>query len=153
MKHLREAHRLGWILISSHGFTGQTWRRNEYCIATPSSGKAVNQDAREAVTQDNHEAVNQDDLNLPVVNSPQEHLGDRSVAEQIFLDLQTLHPDHRAPNWGRWINDVRLMREQDRRTHDQVLEMWEFAHGDSFWKANILSPDKLRKHWDRLAIK
>ncbi len=31
--------------------------------------------------------------------------------------------------------------------------MIKFATNDSFWQSNILSPDKLRKQYDRLVIK
>ena len=45
------------------------------------------------------------------------------------------------------------MRERDRRTHREICELFSWAQDDEFWKANVLSPSKLREKWDQLTIK
>ncbi len=78
---------------------------------------------------------------------------DHQLAAAFFEDIKRLNPGHREPAWKGWLRDIRLMRERDGRTHADIRGMWECAHGDEFWRRQILSPANLRKHWDRLAIK
>lgn len=59
----------------------------------------------------------------------------------------------KEPNWTTWANEIRLMREQDNRTHKQICELFSRANRDSFWCRNILSPSKLREKWDELSLK
>lgn len=46
-----------------------------------------------------------------------------------------------------WPDDIRLMRERDGRSLAEILDLFLWAHGDDFWRANILSPGKLRAKW------
>lgn len=59
----------------------------------------------------------------------------------------------KEPNWTTWANEVRLMVQQDNRTHRQICELLGRAQRDPFWCRNILSPSKLREKWDELTIK
>jgi len=52
----------------------------------------------------------------------------------------------------KWANEVRLMRERDKRDYDRIKRVMEFALNDDFWKYNILSMEKLRKQFDRLEM-
>jgi hypothetical protein len=78
---------------------------------------------------------------------------DHQAARWIFERVQQVNPTAKEPNWDSWANDIRLMREQDRRDHRGICELFGWANKDSFWKANILSPDTLRKQWDKLTAK
>ena len=79
--------------------------------------------------------------------------GDMEVAEKIYNLLLVLNPKHKKPNMDSWANEVRLMREQDKHTHKDIMDLFRFANSDNFWKSNILSPKKLREKWDILIIK
>jgi hypothetical protein len=78
---------------------------------------------------------------------------DLSLAQEIFGLIQVLNPTHKQPNFSVWANDVRLMRERDGRTHVEIIDLFRLANADSFWCQNILSPSKLREHWDKLIIR
>jgi len=52
-----------------------------------------------------------------------------------------------------WANEVRLMREVDKRTHKQIESRIDFSQYDHFWCQNILSMKKLRKQYDQLTIR
>lgn len=78
---------------------------------------------------------------------------DLKAAQWIFQLIARISPSAKAPNWSGWANDVRLMREQDNRTHSDICQMFKFANQDSFWKSNILSPAKLREKWTQLEAK
>ena len=57
------------------------------------------------------------------------------------------------PKWAEWANTIRLMRQQDNRTHFEICDLFKWANKDEFWKDNILSPSSLRKQWDQLTTK
>lgn len=75
------------------------------------------------------------------------------TARWMLGKLRLLNPQHREPNWKRWHREIRLMVERDGRTLHQVRDLFGWANADPFWQVNILSPGKLRKQWDALAIK
>lgn len=78
---------------------------------------------------------------------------DLKAAQWIFQLITRISPSAKTPKWSGWANDVRLMREQDNRTHSDICQMFKFANQDSFWKSNILSPAKLREKWTQLEAK
>lgn len=85
---------------------------------------------------------------------PKKHHGtpeDHEAARWIFSQVLVVNATAREPNWDSWANDVRLMREQDGRTHRDVCDLFRWANKNTFWSTNILSPGKLREKWDTLA--
>jgi hypothetical protein len=53
----------------------------------------------------------------------------------------------------KWANEVRLMRERDCRSPDEIRAVIAWCQNDPFWRLNILSADKLREKWDQLVVK
>jgi len=49
-----------------------------------------------------------------------------------------------------WADDIRLMREQDGRTPEDIRKVILWSQADSFWRGNILSGANLRKHFIQL---
>ena len=79
--------------------------------------------------------------------------GDLTCAEYIYAKVLLVNPTARAPNWPKWANDIRLLREQDKRTHREICELFKCANSDGFWRVNVLSPATLRDKWDSLQAK
>lgn len=77
---------------------------------------------------------------------------DLNIANQIYADLKAINPNHKQPNLRSWANTIRLMRERDKKTLDEISQLWTWANTHQFWSANILSPAKLREQWDKLTI-
>jgi len=77
---------------------------------------------------------------------------DEKCARWLYGALLTTVPKAKAPNIAAWAKEIRLMRERDGRGHREICELFQWAHSSSFWRQNILSPGKLREHWDRLSI-
>lgn len=77
---------------------------------------------------------------------------DLRVAEWIFSRVGMINPTCKTPDMTSWANSVRLMRQIDSRTHQDICAMYDWASKDSFWHRNILSPDSLRKQWDKLTM-
>ncbi|EMB3081276.1 replication protein 15 [Providencia rettgeri] len=80
-------------------------------------------------------------------------LEDLEAAKWMFKRIQVINPTQKAPKWFDWANDIRLMREIDGRTHEQICALFDWASRDSFWHKNILSTKSLRKHFDTLTVK
>ncbi len=78
---------------------------------------------------------------------------DSTTAQWMFGLIQDMHPDHTPPSFDKWADEIRLIRERDKRNDSQIRSLFQAANGDSFWKKNILSPSKLREKWDELTIK
>lgn len=78
---------------------------------------------------------------------------DLQTAQWMFKRVQQLNPTAQEPNWAQWANVVRLMRELDKRTHREICELYDWVSRDSFWCANVLSPQKLREKWDQLVAR
>jgi hypothetical protein len=67
--------------------------------------------------------------------------------------LAKAEPGEQAKIQKRWANHVRLMRERDGHSPDEILAVMTWCQNDPFWKANILSTEKLREKWDTLTAK
>lgn len=79
---------------------------------------------------------------------------DLTLAREMFAGVQELNPDARPPNFDRWANTLRLLRgDGSDRTPTQIRATLAWVRQDHFWKTNILSPEKLRQHWDTLQVK
>lgn len=78
---------------------------------------------------------------------------DLRLAQWMFSLVLGLHPKHRQPNFPKWCEQIRLMRERDKREHREIAELFRWANRHAFWQSNILSPAKLRERWDQLVIR
>jgi Holliday junction resolvase len=78
---------------------------------------------------------------------------DLRLAKWMFSLIQQLDPKAKKPNFDKWADVVRLMRERDELNHREIAEVFKWANNDSFWKSNILSPSKLRDKFSDLRIK
>lgn len=77
---------------------------------------------------------------------------DADDARAMFSAIQTLNPKHKPPDFDKWAEEIRLIRERDRRTRDEIIALFRWANADPFWQTNILSPAKLREKWDVLTM-
>lgn len=75
------------------------------------------------------------------------------LAKMMYGRLDLIRPGMKQPNLKSWAEVFRKMRALDGRTPEEIREVFVWANGDEFWQSNILSPDKLRKQFDQLAIK
>jgi len=88
------------------------------------------------------------------------------LGKKLYEAIQRNNPGHKEPNYQTWGKDFDLMMRVDGRTKEQIMYLILFVHGGSikvkgvfrkfdrneFWFSNILSPNKLRKHFDSLAM-
>lgn len=68
--------------------------------------------------------------------------------DQLVRQLGEDRP--KEPNFARWSNTIRLMREQDKRDHRSIQRLYEWCRQHTFWSAHVQCPDKLREKWPQL---
>ncbi len=66
--------------------------------------------------------------------------------------MKLINPTCKAPDMTSWSNTVRLMRQIDNRSHQDICALYDWASKHHFWQTNILSPESLRKQWDKLTM-
>jgi hypothetical protein len=75
---------------------------------------------------------------------------DYTCARKLFGITLGVNAQARKPNFDTWANEVRMMRELDKRTYEDIEALFHWARHDAFWGPNIQSPGKLREKWDML---
>jgi uncharacterized protein YdaU (DUF1376 family) len=78
---------------------------------------------------------------------------DLSFAEFMFDRILMAAPKAKPPNLETWANEIRLMRDVDNLSPEEIRQVFEFANTDPFWRLNILSPSTLRKQFPKLHAK
>lgn len=75
---------------------------------------------------------------------------DFDFARKMYNSILAQQPTFKKPNLKSWAKTIRLMRERDGRTYEDMQRVFVWARQDNFWKGNILSADKFRKQYDTL---
>ncbi|WP_144499053.1 Replication protein O [Bacillus pumilus] len=78
---------------------------------------------------------------------------DLENANLLYQKILENNPQAKKPNLEKWASDFRLIRQIDKRTDEQVKYLIGWTQQDTFWKANILSPARLRKQFDHLVVR
>jgi hypothetical protein len=77
---------------------------------------------------------------------------DLEIAKWISSRVKLINPTCKDPDLTSWSNTVRLMRQIDNRSHQDICALYDWASKHHFWQTNILSPESLRKQWDKLTM-
>lgn len=69
---------------------------------------------------------------------------------KLLNNIRENNPKFKEPDLQKWSDDFRKIKELDERSEQDINLLIDWCQKDDFWKTNILSPDKLRKQFDRL---
>ena len=75
---------------------------------------------------------------------------DLKLAKLIFDRISIVAPKTKPPDLDTWADTIRLMRENDGHSLEEIKQIFLFANNSDFWKSNILSVSKLRKQFATL---
>lgn len=75
------------------------------------------------------------------------------LALRLLNNIRKNNPGFKEPNLQKWSDEFRLMIERDNRFSEEMITVIDWCQQDSFWKTNILSPQKLRNQYDQLIMK
>ncbi|MDF2910038.1 MAG: hypothetical protein K0Q56_919 [Sporolactobacillus laevolacticus] len=77
-----------------------------------------------------------------------------ALANLLLLLIKENNPNYKVPSSiDKWANDIRLMIERDKRTKEQVEYLIRWSQKDDFWSTVILSPNSLRKGFDKMVAR
>ena len=110
----------------------------------PGTGEQGNRGTGE---QGNSEAI--DDVDLRAVEDPRPDVD--AVCDAMAASVQ--RRTGRAPRvTAAWRTQARLMIDRDGRTVEEITRVIDWAEGNDFWRANVLSLPKLRQKFDTLRL-
>lgn len=152
-----------WLIITDTGITFPNFENHNGDTAK-SRALGKNRQQKHRSSQNNDDVVTEPSRNKRDKNVTREEKRrdkkttfsseDMRLAEFIQEGVLQVSPDFKKPKTlDKWANTVRLMREQDSLEHRHIAEVFKFANLDSFWKTNILSPEKLREKFAQLSAK
>lgn len=154
MDTLKEAGRKGankrWGQQSDGGGNGEG--------SSPPNADEIRQDE---IRQDNTREDEPFKSNVRIVDYLSDHdlseVEDKNIvlACHIWKAVDSLQPNNKTTQRAKlktWVEPVRLMVDQDERTHEEIWALWKKIKADSFWHNKILSTSTLRKKYDRLSI-
>jgi len=76
---------------------------------------------------------------------------DASELCKFFIEkIKERNPKFKDPRLREWEKEFQKLLEIDKRDLQETKELIEWVHVNSFWKANCLSPEALRKHYDKM---
>lgn len=80
------------------------------------------------------------------------HLVTAQRLANLLADLIEQNGSRRPNVTNKWVSTIDRMIRIDGRTEQQIEGAIRWCQDDDFWRANIMSPDKLRKQYDRLRL-
>lgn len=126
-------------------------RWSKHATAGATAGAAL--PVRNAHTDETDE-TRRTDIRKKTRALPEVSAAAREVATYLLEAIRS-HKADAADGAEGWAKDIDLAIRIDRRTPEQLRAVIDFAHRgrDLFWRPNLLSGAKLRKHFDAIAIK
>jgi hypothetical protein len=117
-------------------------------------GSNVNRPLPEITTETTTKTTNiRDKKNSPKPKPRFDESSPYFILANFFLEqIRVNKPNYREPNMQKWSDTLRLIVEQDERTLDHLKKLIIWVQRNDFWKANVLSPAKLRKQLDTLEM-
>lgn len=74
------------------------------------------------------------------------------LASYLFKYIKRNNDKAKNPNMQSWSKQFYYILQVDKRDVEDVKRVIQWCQDDSFWYKNILSPDKVRKQYDRLYL-
>lgn len=74
------------------------------------------------------------------------------LSNLLFQKIQESDPKAKKPDMNRWATEISRLNRLDGRSWEEIESLINFSQDHEFWKGNILSAAKLRKHATKLTI-
>ena len=129
--------------------------RSEHVGQNPvSAAPGLADDKELAIVKDKQEEKEIYKEKIDVQNTKQEiqNATACAFALELFKHIKEIMPKVKNPDLKKWSDTFDLMLRVDKRSPEEIEKVINFLKFNNFWKINILSPEKLRKHFDRLEL-
>lgn len=74
------------------------------------------------------------------------------LASYLLNFIKRNNPKAKEPDLQKWSKQIDYILRIDKREVEEVKSVIKWCQNDDFWFKNILSPEKLRKHYDQLVL-
>ena len=74
------------------------------------------------------------------------------LASYIWNYIKKNNEEAKEPNFQKWSKTFDLMIRVDNRSIESIKKTIIFSQNSEFWYKNVLSPDKLRRHYETLIL-
>jgi len=115
----------------------------------PKTDPVISRNPEKTQTKANQEPIT---INQKRTSEKKFSSDDVRLAEHMHEKIKDIAPKAKEPNFEKWADLIRLMRERDGYELSEIRRVFEWANADDFWQSNILGPDKLRKQFTRLQL-
>lgn len=156
-KYMKELKELGYVSIDKEKDKGK-FKHNIYYLQStpcPKSSDTVLPDTESSDTEisdTNNNSFNNNNLNNNKRKSYCPNSNEFRLASYLYGWIKKNNPKAKEPNLQTWSKQFDKILRIDGRKVDEVKNVIEWSQKDDFWFKNILSPDKLRKQYDRLLL-
>lgn len=75
------------------------------------------------------------------------------ISGRLFELVLQGYSKSKRPDINKWCEELDKIHRLDGHSLEEIEQMIEWSHQDNFWKKNIRSPESLRKHWEKMAVK
>lgn len=151
---------LGLIDFEPHGTQAASYHIN--ILYTSNSTQDSMQGSTQISTQISTQSSTQDSTQVetkpdkttkPKAKKYSEDSQEFKAAKYLFSKIKNNNDNAKEPNYQSWAKDFHLIFDVDGRSKRDVMLLIDWTQKDPFWYSNILSPKKLRKHFDELILK
>ncbi len=133
---------------------GSRGGKQKVANASNSKQKVANLADSVSKSKNKSDSKNDSDSNKTLVaNAPKYSQDDHDCAVWMLSMVRQINPAFKEPNLKTWANDIRKIINIDKRTYQEISDLFMWVNRDDFWSSNILSPAKLRKQWDKIYMK
>lgn len=157
--HDKIIYRNGWIYIKN--FVKNQVQNPSVLAGVQRAFNEIPQNIKDSLGTDCDSLVHLTKLNLTKLNLKEESPEASRLSKLLLEEILKNNPNSRLHHLSekekeniilKWGKDIDLILKKDRQSPSIVEEVIRFCHGDSFWRANILSGKKLREKWDTLIL-
>jgi len=75
------------------------------------------------------------------------------LAQLLLIKIKEHLPQFRLPDMQKWSRTMDYIIRLDRHPPEEVKQVILFTQAEPFWSTNVLNPEGLRRHYDRLNLK
>lgn len=128
-------------------------RKKEFCYNT-SDNKSTNKSLTDSDIDIDIDIESGSDIKKGEFQERGDYNPDTIRLTQLLFDLiKERKIDFKTPDLNKWTETMDKILRLDHRSPEIIETVIRWCQSDDFWQDNILSPIKLRKHFDQLELK
>lgn len=136
--------------INEEGYDQQDSQQITNTSPTDNQQITTNKNERKKELKMKEEEKEKTNATAVAISPKQISIEARELTQDLWQRIQRNNPTARLPDLEKWAGEMDKILRLDKREHKAVVFLIEWSQRSEFWQGNILSPIKLRKHFDTL---